>query len=112
MAELKENYIAQILRDLQPGGKPKILSGGLRLRQYDLHGMSELVVWREEGVEPSGKELEVIEDSLRFLYAPDFLIRTNEFERSGASFAYRFFWPQKKGRMQVLTVQMKMALGV
>lgn len=112
MTTLNTNHLVNILRELQPGMKPKQLSGGLKLRRYELHGMSEVVMWREDNIAPSDEELKILEESIRVLCAPDFLARTIDHERSGESFAYRFFWPQKKGRIHILPIQMRMALGV
>jgi hypothetical protein len=104
--------LVYVIKELHPGAKPKLLKGGLNVRRYELHGMSELVLWRDDGVEPSVKELELMEDALRLLYAPDVLVRTIRAERSGSSFAYRFFWPHKKGKMQLQLVQARLPLSV
>lgn len=107
---LAPNSIVGVLKNLTEGGNPKKLRGGLILRRYGFHGMSELVVWRDEGVEPSAKELEIVEDAIRLLCAPGFILKTPSVQRSGHSLAYRFFWPTKKGGLRLLAVQRRLEL--
>lgn len=110
---LGENFIVSILRDMRPGAdRPVVLGGGLILRRYDFHAMCELVVWRNENIEPSEVELDVVETAIRLAYAPRFVARSPKAQQSGESLAYRFYWPKDKNGLQIRVVTIQMGLGV